>query len=192
MPIKFFQRLALEKGKLKDIDKIKAGDEVLSISFKQGFAEQKEAIVLKEKSIFPKQSWNGFKVSWEGGSFFCTENQVILLSNHDILPVRRLEPGKHELLDKTFNPISITSVESGKVLCGKKWLYLKGDDGDKSKSLHFLNVNGIWVGDSFIEDQLESNQNKVQDNKADICPGNPVVRSIRLLMMKMMGKKEED
>ena len=189
MPIKFFQKALLDNGKLQNIDKIKSGDSVLSISFKNGFAEQSYVSVEKEHAIFPKRSWNGFKISWSGGFFFGTENQTVLLSNHEAVALKNLEAEKHELLDKNFHAHTIKKVEFGKVLCGRKTIYLKGSS--TSSDDHFLNISGIWVGDAFIEEQQKS-ANKGRISNAYIFPANPVIRGMRLLMMATMGEKEEN
>ena len=70
-------------------------------------------------------------------------------------------------------------------------VYLKSDRTADSKNEHLLNVSGIWVGDATLE--LEAiKENKEQENKAYIFPGNPVIRGFRLLMMSVIGKKEEN
>lgn len=191
MPIKFFQKVVLSDGKSKDVDRLKIGDAILSISFKNGFAQQVETTVEKESAIFPKQSWNGYKISWKSGSFFGTSNQSVLLSNHEIIPIKELIAGKHELLNMGFNAITIDKIEFGKVLCGRKKVYLKSDRTADSKNEHLLNVSGIWVGDATLELE-EIKENKEQENKAYIFPGNPVIRGFRLLMMSVIGKKEEN
>ena len=190
MPIKFFQKVVISDGKSKDVDILKVGDTILSISFKNGFAQQVETTVEKESAIFPKQSWNGYKISWKSGSFYGTKNQSVLLSNHEIIPIKELVAGKHELLDKNFNSITIDKIEFGKVLCGRKKVYLKSNNTADSKSEHLLNVSGIWVGDTTLELE-ELKKSKEQENKAYIFPGNPIIRGFRLLMMSVMGKKEE-
>lgn len=188
MPLKFFQNTWLANGKKIAVEKVQNGQELMSLQINGGVGTVKQNKVVKDFGIFPKEPWKGFKISWEGGFVYCTENQIFVLHDYKLLPAKELVANKHELLGHGFTPVPITLVESGTVMCGRKKIELDGDPGGMSG--HLYPVSGVWLGDNYLEEQVNTPA-FTQYPDGYIYPGNIVMRTVRRVMMTMMGKRED-
>lgn len=188
MPLKYFQNTSLGDGKKIAVEKVAKGQEVMSLQIEGGVGRVKQNKVVNDFAIFPKEPWKGFKISWEGGHIYCTENQIFVLHDYKLIPAKELVAGKYELLGQGFSPVPITMVEAGTVMCGKKKIQLDGSPD--SMSGHLFPVSGVWVGDQYLEDQVDTPAFTNYD-EGYIYPGNAVMRAVRRVMMAMMGKRED-
>lgn len=178
----------LANGKKIAVEKVQNGQELMSLQLEGGMGKVKQNKVVRDHGIFPKEPWKGFKISWEGGFVYCTENQIFILHDYKVIPAKEIVAGKHSLLGQGFTPTPVTLVESGTVMCGRKKVELDGSPD--SMSGHIFSVGGVWLGDAFLESQVESAS---YTNYSDqyIYPGNVVLRTMRRVMMAMMGKRED-
>lgn len=168
-----------------NVEKIKAGETMLSAQFEQETIKKVDAIVKEESGIFPKKSWLGFKISWESNFLFCTEDLPFMVNDFQAVPAKMLNSSEHKLLDENGQQVTITNIEKGRVLCGRKTILLDGEENTFNQ--HMYLANGVWVGDDFVEQQVKSTLLVDYPDHA-IFPGNQIARAMRILMMKMMGQ----
>ena len=160
----------------------------MPLQMDNGLSKVSSNKVLEERGIFPKEPWKGFKITWEGGNVYCTENQVFLLNDYTTATAQELVTDQSELLGTDFKPRKVTLIEAGMVMCGRKRVTLDGDENGISG--HLMPLGGVWVGDEYLEQQVKlGNYNKYSSEY--IFPGNPIARAMRRLMMSLMGEKED-
>ena len=73
-------------------------------------------------------------------------------------------------------------------MCGRKRITLDGAENDISG--HLLPLGGVWVGDEYLEQQVKLGHFNNYSSEY-IYPGNALARTMRRLMMAMMGEKED-
>ncbi|MCB0736434.1 MAG: hypothetical protein KDC92_02890 [Bacteroidetes bacterium] len=181
MPIKFFQKTQLANGAKTSIEKLQKGDSVLTASW-NGNLTLLENEIAEENGIFPKKPWLGYKISWKGGHIFCTENMPFFVNDFQAIPAKLLNVNEHQLINKQGEHLAITGIENGRVLCGQKNLLTNA--AENSINGHAILLEGVFVGDSYVEDLVKNTVKVEYANKA-IFPGNAVARAFRLLMMRM-------
>ena len=96
-----------------------------------------------------------------------------------------LSISEHKLIGENGQPVPITTIQKGRVLCGRKTLLLNGEND--SFNQHVFLANGVWVGDDFVEQSVKSAL-QVDYPDETIFPGNQIARAMKILMMKMMGQ----
>lgn len=187
MPLKYFQMALMANNKKVGVEKLQEAQQVHSLNFEGSEPRLVESTIKKVSGIFPKTSWMGFKVSWDGGFIYGTEDLPLVLSDGQIIPVKLLKVGEHALLGEDLKPRPITLIEKGKVMCGRKTIVMSGTED--AVSGHVLNVASIWVGDQILEEKVKEHS-KVDYGDEYIYPGNVFMRTVRRTMMALMGEKE--
>lgn len=180
MPVKFFQQVQLSNGNKQATHKLQVGDSLTAVQVHQGETSALDAANIAAISgDFPEKPWQGVKISWQGGSAFCSLALPILTANGEWKSANKLQVGD-TLWQQDAPAIPVTSVERGKVLCGLQSITLENQQEGTDLAFYY---QGIWVGDDSLEKSLHS-QEKLESGEQYIFPKNPVNRFIRRQLRK--------
>lgn len=183
MPFKFFQEIQIGQSTFSPLEKIKAGDQVLAaVAGKEKLGWQLKQ-VQRESSIFPRNSWNGIRVIVKGVKIYGSPELPFLLTSGKVVHMSELNVGD-ALQGADGKSQEIEEVASGKVLCGIKSFYIEPEGNP-----HWLNLQGLVVGDQRMEDALKAGEDQRSYQK-ELFPENPVLRAIRKVLMKFNGQKK--